>query len=510
MAQLLLANATPGGPVSPEVYAGEGVRFAAGSSLIQNNTAIANTSLATISLWMRCHTPPATSQFGPVFTITKPNAFQGIGFEEDFTLGVSSTRPGTGSTVVMGTKSYNGGGDLIASDGATRDLTEDGSWHHIFMTVDTTGADPAWVFYVDGAVAAVSNFADDGYPTAMTLFGKNIGFPASSDVLADPLQFGTWSNGYPADFSDVQIWFGQAINPATTQTRYTAKTNPEPSRIIRDTVNYQNSRGIDVVEALAAMYIETIYGTFGDRTAINGRKNLWQFLYSEDFTPLNDPWLLILGPAASNPGPRERTSADAQNRAFANAWSGRRPNGTVVAIPNDYGRVVRGITGFEPLGWEKYLMHILGGSVRAFGAVGNVNGYSLLSAYVNQPAETTLSQTGTVISNMTGQTKIWGSEGPIGTVTGATTVTAAINCMIQRWEEAESDALQYLDSGSVSNMSYFIDADQRAVPPYAARDKFGLQTFVFTGNAETFIDNVGTGGAMTLVGTVTEVSGPND
>lgn len=466
MAVFLPTNATPGGPVSPEVYAGEGVRFAAGSALVQASSTIADTSKLTISMWVR----RLTSDFTYLFSAD---------VDDGNRITAELFSPAFLATDLNVTLQNTAGGGLAAFntiDGLTPTV-----WHHVFVTVDTNKAagQKLCTFYLDGDLwtqYAVGYPIDSGSAFNIGLLGAALGFPGSPRTL----------EGQPSiELSDVQVWTNLLIDPTDTQTTYSAKASA--SRAIRDLVNYVNSRGLSPVEALAVMNIESIYGTLS--------RNYFQFLQQSAFN-------LILGYTGTT------TNNTDLNRAYANAWSGFRPDGSVVGAPNNYDKLVRQLTADVPFGWQKYLIHNLGGSVSEVGAAGSINGYRLLTAWVDDDT-LTLSEVGG-LTLMTAQAKIWGSTGPIGTVTNSTTVSAAIDALITVWNAAEADALRFLDSSTQPNLSYFIDEDGLAVPPAAATDKFGLQTFLFTGIKEAFAINQGSGGDMTLVGTLTDVPGPND
>jgi hypothetical protein len=330
------------------------------------------------------------------------------------------------------------------------------------------------------------NDSDPAYTIGFN--GRAFGLPLSSVYLpGGGLPDGVILSGdmptAAPEISDVQMWVGQCIDPAATQTLYSAKATA--SRAIRDMVNYMNSRGVDPLEALSVMGLESTYGALS--------RNYFQFLNASSFNS-------ILGYTGTT------TNNTDLNRALANAWSGFRPDGSVVAAPNNYEKQVRAITADTPFGWQKYLMHNLGGST---GVTSQVNGHNLLTAWVDDDTQT-LGEVASSVSNMVAQTKIWGSTGPIGTVTTSTLVGDAVDALIAVWNAQETTSMQFLDSSTKSNLSYFIDDDGFAVPPSAATDKFGLQTFLFTGIKEAFAINQGSGGDMTLVGTLTDVAGPND
>lgn len=467
---ILLSNQTPGGPVDPEGYAGQGVRFAADSALVQAVATVADSSKLTISMWVR----RTGNALGYLFRADKdpviPVAIRSPGLlQTDVNIGATS---GNG----LSTAFYNTVNGLTANE-----------WHHVFISIDLNHASGAKLrqLYLDGEVWTESNASnypiDPGGAFSMGLNGAEIGFPTTSFAIDDEGEL----EQPAADYSDVQIWIGTYIDPVVTQTRYSAKASA--SRIVRDVVNYMNSRGVSPVEALAVMKIESNFGTLS--------RNYFQFLNSSSFNS-------ILGYTGST------TNNTDLNRALANAWTSLRPNGSAVPAPNNYSAIVRSITGEEPLGWQNFVIHNLGGSVSAIGGPGSINGYRLLAAW---ELDDTLAL-GDIggLTLMTAQTSIYGSNGPIGLVTNSTTVAAAVGAMISVWNDAETAALAKLDANTQSNLSYFIDDDGFAVPPAAATDIFGLQTFLFTGGPEDFIENEGSGGAVTLTGTVTaSTDGPN-
>jgi hypothetical protein len=479
-------NATPGGPVAPEDYAGEGVYFPPGTALVQNNSALADTNKMTFSLWFAPlvnFSPPANTDTDNLFSITKENLDEGDDVEDDCYIRIATLVTGTpplGSRLkVQAERNADPAFSHFLAVTGQDTIEQTADWRHLFVTINTSASPAVIRTFIDGEeVAIAQTFPFGTIPFLISVQGKNIGFPQSSDLLA----IDDSTENY---FSDVQIWFGQAIDPAATQTIYSAKASA--SRAIRDLVNYVNSRGVSPLEALAVMNIESDYARLS--------RNYFQFLQPSAFN-------LILGYTGVT------TNNTDLNRAFANAWLGLRPNGSVVGAPNNYDRLVRQITADVPFGWQKYLIHNLGGSVSEVGAAGSINGYRLLTAWVDDDT-LTLGEVGG-LTLMTAQAKIWGSTGPIGTVTNATTVGAAIDALITVWNAAETDALRFLDASTKSNLSYFIDDDGFAVPPAAATDKFGLQTFLFTGDAEDFIVNQGSGGDVTLVGAISDVPGPND
>jgi hypothetical protein len=56
------------------------------------------------------------------------------------------------------------------------------------------------------------------------------------------------------------------------------------------------------------------------------------------------------------------------------------------------------------------------------------------------------------------------------------------------------------------NLAKFRTADGKPVNPAVAAAAFGTPTFLFKGNASSFVNNQGTGGAFTKTGTVTDVT----
>jgi hypothetical protein len=63
---------------------------------------------------------------------------------------------------------------------------------------------------------------------------------------------------------------------------------------------------------------------------------------------------------------------------------------------------------------------------------------------------------------------------------------------------------QYIDPTNADNLAKFRTTGGKAVPPSVAADAFGTQTFLFSGNAEGFANNTGSGGDFTKTGTVTD------
>jgi hypothetical protein len=56
------------------------------------------------------------------------------------------------------------------------------------------------------------------------------------------------------------------------------------------------------------------------------------------------------------------------------------------------------------------------------------------------------------------------------------------------------------------NLAKFITPEGTPVNPAVAAALFGPQTFLFQGNAASFVNNAGTGGEFTKTGTVTDVT----
>lgn len=466
-----------GGAAAAEGYAGEGVHFPAGAALLQDNCQLANTNKITMSLWFAPQvtwTPVVNRTTDRLFGITEQTGEDE--YDDVFRVEVATNIPPTNPAGSF-LRAIAAGASTATASTDVGSFDESNAYRHLFMTFDTSTTPPVRRIFLDAIEEDVTELGNT--PFSIPVSGMNLGFPLSSDAIGVEL-----SDNH---FSDVQIWFGLIIDPEDVTSEYSAKAGE--SRIIRDCVNYMNSRGVSPVEALAAMKIESNYGALS--------LNYFQFLIQSSFNS-------ILGYTGSRTRPADL------NRAFANAWTGiREPAGDTTPNPNNYDGIVSSITSEEPLGWQKFIIHNLGGSAPVPERV-SINGYDLLTAWMNDGgATTTLGEIGG-LTLMLAQSSIYGSTGPIGAVTSSTTVEDAIGAMITVWNAAETNALTHLEEYQSSNLGYFIDDDGKAVPPEAAADKFGEQTFLFTGNAEDFIENQGTGGAVTLVGTVTTVAGPND
>jgi hypothetical protein len=534
-------TSTGGAPASGE-YAGDGVLFPQGSFLQQASSAIANTAKLTLSMWACIPSMPSSGGDGAdyvaVYTafhdtaddtdfsvdyvmygmIVAPNllahAADGGGIVSDLrifaasdTAGISAYSTGrtTHAFTVPGANIAGLAALMVIGDAVsdilqlvtpsanltdlnfvagslsldTIDAFTIGDMHHIYIAVDLAHAQNAklYKFYLDAQpIGQRPGFpVDVGGSSSIALNGKRIGFPGTA----------RWSDTQPPEIilSDVQVWTDY-FDPDGLQNTYSAK--PTAGRTIIELVDYMNTRDVSPVEALAVMKIESNFGAQAT--------NYFQFLDQASFNS-------ILGYTGV------KTKALDLNRALANAWTDLRPNGSSVAAPNNYDGIVEGITGTDALGWQKFVIHNLGGSVSAIGAAGSINGYRLLSAWVENE-DLLLSQVGG-LTLMLAQTSIYGSTGPIGAVTGSTTVGQAVGAMITVWDNAVTAAMTKLDANTSTNLRYFIDDDGYAVEPGAATDKFGTQQILLTGPAGTFIENQGNGGAFTLTGSVFTVAGPN-
>ncbi len=486
---MLLTNSTPGGFADPEDYTPPAVSIAAGASIKTPGTSDAKK--VTLSGWFKVDALP-TGKW------TALHYFNRIGDDE-------GPNPCALVLSYLGTfeVTFQGHAPLPAFV-TVRNIDADpafefGEWNHVYLTADLDAAEDAKNvrLHLNGGAANLFDLTielDNSGPLDI-----NLSTSAESPLVGKFPGDGTYFNipatfvSVPIEACNVLIWHGLFINPAAGTTVYSAKEGV--SYIIRDCVNYMNSRGVNPVEALAAMWIETVYGTFGAKDTANGRQNLFQFLSQS-------PYDLILGYAG------QKTRALDQYTAFANAWTGFKSSlysAAKVALPNDYPRVVRNATGEDPEPYQLYLIHILGGST---GVTSQVNGDNLLRAMVEDDTQE-LSEVASSISNMTGQTKIWGSAGPLGLFTSSFTVAQAISAMETVWGQAETDALTKLDAGSNSNLSQFIDGDGFPMPPTVAVEKFGFPTFWFSGAADEFVTNFGSGGAVTVSGSITDaLEGP--
>jgi len=500
-----LAGGTSGG-IESQTYTGYGNRFAYGATLYQTNLDISNTRQATISMWAKAEQDIALlfeiSKQGRTPTFSEDSGLRGVAH----VLGPSALAFEDRQDPDANQFSFRAGADL------TEMPTDE--WHHVFYAIDTNAGPGAKSgrIVLDG-VELGPDHTDVAAAFDILINGMDFGLPVGTRYAEGGSSYVNETYG-PISLSDVQIWIGQFIDPdGASISGYTASSNA--TAIIRDCVNYMNTREVNPVEALAAMKIETTYGTFGSATGINGRQNLFQFLQRTNPGPYpanQDPYYLILGYTG------DRTDSEDQYRAFANAWTSLQPEngsglpgftGAAVAAPNNYGTIVTSITGQAALPYQKFIIHNLGGSVSTVGAAGSINGYRLLAAWFDDDS-LPLSEVGG-LGLMLGQSKIYGDspEAPEGApVDGDTTVAEAIGLMQTVWAAAEASAQTYLDDVTLANLGFFIDADGKPVPPSAANDAFGPPTFLFQGPPGEFAVNQGTGGTVTQIGTITPVSGP--
>jgi hypothetical protein len=498
-AKLRGTNIMPGGRVEEIPIETKWVRVAPGSALRQAGTAVADTTKITLSMGIRIDgTPPFGSS--AVFE------FGGVDVQGDYVYSRIEIRNGGSGTFAVtaalrarDTLTVPVDQELVRSTsliGATATLAADTDYH-LFISADLsiestrnsgnegstllTGK-TGWL-YINGVDDVPTENGTYSSRPANTFEGQpgcsaygpgpvpSMSMAVSGTELAFPTQTVNTALAFAVDYSNIQVWFGQAIDPAGTTFADRSAKNPQASasgrpvsyQQIKELVDGANAYGLDTLVMMTFLNVESAYGTNGNQSG--QYRGLFQFNQSEMDT----------AGAAQGTGTNLNSNQD-QLDAYRYYMNG------------PWGRTVIQRSLIDTTGVYRYLVHNQG-----------VDGFNIImNAYETTPnaAVSTLS----VASNMMGQA--WSSPAARG-INKSSTVSQWVTALINYFNTKRTEADTRLeDAGSVPNIDFFYKDGLQRIPPVAY--VFGAPDILFWGTKDDYIVgstaiNDGTAGDFAVV-----------